>query len=151
MKLAEALIERKRLKELIQTLTDRAENDILVEDGDKPAEDVSFTLDRIEKALNSLIDISYKINTANLENEIDGRPLFWWIQKRDALKLEHASLQRILNASSPSNTFLGRGKNEIKLVPTYSISNLRKKIDHIAKEIRKIDAKIQAMNWQIEI
>ena len=60
MKLAEALIERKRLKELIQTLTDRAENDILVEDGDKPAEDISFTLDRIEKALNSLIDISYR-------------------------------------------------------------------------------------------
>ena len=88
---------------------------------------------------------------SHLMFNVSGIALFWWIQKRDALKLEHASLQRILNASSPSNTFLGRGKNEIKLVPTYSISNLRKKIDHIAKEIRKIDAKIQAMNWQIEI
>ncbi|MCD6317650.1 DIP1984 family protein [Candidatus Aerophobetes bacterium] len=151
MKLAEALIERKRLKDLIQALTERAQNDILVEDGDSPAEDVNTTLDRIEKTVESLISISCKINQANFENEIDGKNLHWWIQKRDALKLEHSLLQRILSAASPRDSFLGRSKNEIKLVPTYSISELRKKIDHIAKKIRKIDAKIQAMNWQVEI
>ena len=151
MKLAEALIERKRLKELISTLAERARNDILVEEGDKPAEDVASTLKRMEEAVEAAVELSCKINQANLENKLEGKPLYWWIQKRDMLKMQHVLLKGVLEATSPRESFLGRSRNEIKLVPTYSISNLRKKLDSIAKEIREIDAKIQAENWKIEI
>ena len=57
--------------------------------------------------------------------------------------------QRILDETSRRDSW--SGKTERKIIPTYPIATLRKEIDRIAKQVREIDAKIQYMNWQIEI
>jgi len=150
MKLAEALTQRKSIKETAEILTRRAQEDILVEKGDMPAEDVASILNQIDTTLESFIELSYKINRANLENKLEDKPLYYWILKRDALILKHALYQRILDETSRRDSW-GGGKSERKIVSTYSIKALRKKIDHIAKQVREIDAKIQYKNWQIEI
>lgn len=150
MKLAEALIERKNLKERIKALADRLCADALVQEGDRPAEDPEELLKEIGSLITQYRDLMVRINKANLTTFLpDGRSLTEAIAERDALGHHYSVLNRLASAAV---AFRERyGKNEIRLVPTVDVAEIRKAADRIGKSLRELDAQIQAVNWTAEI
>jgi methyl-accepting chemotaxis protein len=150
MKLAEALIQRKDLKERIKALADRMCEDALVQEGDRPTEDPVELLKQVNDLIAQHRDLVVRINETNLKTFLpNGRSLTEAIAERDALNHYFDILNRLASASIPAR---GRySRNEIRLIPTVDVAEVRKLADRTGKAIRELDAQIQAVNWTAEI
>lgn len=150
MKLAEALLERKNVKQRIDALAQRLVEDAKVQEGDKPAGDPVETLREIGQLINVYRELIVRINKTNAESVMpDGRTIMEAIAERDALSLKYAILNRLASAAVVSRDRYSR--NEIKFIPTVDVAEIRKMADQAAKEMRELDAKIQAANWTVEL
>ena len=150
MRLAEALIERKNIKDSIDNLRKRLESVAKVQEGDTPAEDPKELLEAIEAKLKELESIIVKINKTNLSASLqDGKTLMEAIARRDILALKRSILESLAREATPSRDRFTR--TEIKFVPTVSVGDIRKEADRTAKEYRELDAQIQAKNWEVEL
>ena len=124
MKLAESLQERADLNRKIEQLRMRIQNNVLVQEGEKPAEDP----DKLMKELEEMTEL---------------------IAKKDVLRVKQSAYRDILYAASQSTQ---RARNtEIKIVPVLKAAQLQKKADELAKEIRLLDNKIQQANWTADL
>jgi len=90
MKLAEALLERKSVKEQIKALKERAIRDACVQEGDQPAErpeDLVAEINRLAARLEALV---IAINRTNMQARLpDGRSIMEAIARRDMLQLRY--------------------------------------------------------------
>ncbi len=152
MKLAEALLERKSIKDQIHSLKERALKDARVQEGDEPSElpenivaDLELHIDRLEKLV---IAINKTNNSASLQ---DGKSLMEAIAQRDMLKMRHQVAKDLAGAASHERDTWRHTRSEVKFKPTIDIAEWRRKADSIAKEYRELDAKIQAANWSTDL
>ena len=76
-------------------------------------------------------------------------PITRMIARKDALTLEVGTLRNVLKVAAEKESRYSR--NEIKYVRTVDTVKLRKKIDSLSAELRKVDLKIQESNWMFDL
>ena len=144
MKLAEALAERADLQKRIEQTKSRLKNNAWVQEGERPAED-PVTLDGELAALcDQLEKLVTRINLTNAQASITGL-----LARRDALSIRTAALRDFLDEASRTPVRAARG--EIKILPTVSVQEYRKKADALSKELRELDMRIQQLNWTTDL
>jgi len=150
MKLAEALVERKSLKDEIQDLRRRLQRVAKVQEGDSPVEDPRALLQTIESKLGELERRIAQINRTNMAARLaDGRTLMEAIAERDMLSLRRSALDGLVEAALPEHNRYSR--TEIRYVATVDVAEMQKQADQVAKRYRELDAQIQALNWETEL
>lgn len=146
MKLAEALILRTDLKKKIESLNDRIQNNIKVQDGEQPSENPYDLIEDLNENLIKQADIIKRINKTNNTTDLeDGVKLSDALTERDMLREKVEYLTAIANEATVK--FDRYSKSEIRFVSVMDVKDLQKKIDLTSKELRELDIKIQGMNW----
>jgi len=150
MKLAEALLQRKELLTKINQLENRMMQDALVQEGDEPAENPIELLEEQQASIEELGVLITRINKTNMTNSIErGITIADAIVKRDMLNLRRNALDRLANHSHITQS--RATKSEIKFVATVDVREIRKECDAVSKQLRELDAEIQAENWNVEL
>lgn len=101
MKLAEALQERADLNRRIEQLRYRLNNNVLVQEGEKPLEDPAALLEELESSFTRLEWLIARINLTNCAVKVEGRSLTELIARRDVLSLAGGSLPPLGGGSQP--------------------------------------------------
>ena len=149
MKLAVALQERADLNIKIEDLKGRLNRNILVQEGEKPAEDPKDLKKELDSCINRLEYLIAAINKTNCETKVDGKSITELLARKDALQVKSSTYRDSVYVGS-SNTDRARS-TEIKIVPVIDVKSWQKEADETAKEIRLIDNKIQETNWTTEL
>lgn len=150
MKLAEALIERADLREKLMKLDSRLENNARVQEGEEPGEAPSELLKELDECIKRYEYLIVHINKTNAQTiGKDGVAIADMIAKRDVLMKKLEILSDFVQSGS---MLLNRStRTEIKMLSTFSVTDMQKKIDKLSAEIRKIDTSIQELNWLTEL
>lgn len=149
MKLAEALSVRKDLQNKINQLEDRLKSIVKIQEGDEPDEVAEDLLSELQNASVQLEDVIYRVNRTNLHAVMDGVPITKLIARKDVLTKEIGILRNVLKVASAQESRYSR--NEIKYVRTIDTAELRKKVDRLSAELRRVDLRIQEANWMFEL
>ncbi len=149
MKLAAALQERADLNKKIADLRSRIEQVILVQEGEKPAEDPAKLITELEACINRLEHLMVAINRTNSQTIVDGQSLTEIIAKRDALQMKIGAYRDFAHEAI-TNTRRARN-SEIKVIPVLKATDLQKKLDAYSKELRETDNLLQEKNWTFDL
>ena len=149
MKLAEALCIRADLQKRSLQLEERIKSVAKIQEGDEPDEMPEDLFAELHSTMVQLQDIVFRINATNMRALCDGIPITQMIARKDALSWEINILRNVLKVASSRESRYSR--NEIKYVKTVDVLELRKKVDRMSAELRKLDLKIQESNWTVEL
>jgi len=149
MKLAEALQERADLNRKIDELRRRLNACVLVQEGEEPVEDPEQLLKEMDESVSRLQALMTMINMTNCRTKVNGKTLTEIIAEKDSLMLK-VSAYRDLAYSASQNTSRARG-TEIRIRAALKPSDLQKKADEIAREIRILDNMLQETNWKTKL
>ena len=149
MKLAEALQERADLNRNIEQLKSRLNNNLLVQEGEKPSEDPEKLKKELDASYKRIAWLIAHINAANCQTQIDGKTLTELIAKRDALSQKIGAYKDTVNSASQT-VYRARG-SEIKILSTIDVAAWQSEIDKMSKELRQLDNKLQGINWQTDL
>lgn len=154
-KLAEALIERKRLMEQYARLCARAEANAKVQEGDTPDEQPAELLTEVAQVLQEIKRLVVQINRTNFQAALPSEPgttLMEAIAERDRLRAQRAMLERLGQAARLD---VGRGfavtRSEIKWRSTVDVADVQKQIDALSQQYRQLDTHIQETNWLVDL
>lgn len=150
MKLAEALLLRGDLQKKLASLKDRINRNVLVQEGDQPAENPSDLIREASSVLLELESLITAIHKANLNHRLpDGRTLTEAMARRDSLIQKHSLLEGAVGATrkDPDRYSV----REIKWVTMIEVNSLQKQIEDTARQIRELNAAIQETNWKISL
>ncbi len=149
MKLAEALAERADVRKRMDQLASRMEINAKVQEGEKPAEDPMALLAEFHDLADRLENLVTRINLTNAVTVSDGETLTSMLSRRDCLTIQVNTMRSFLDAASAT---VSRGlRSEIRILSTVDVQSLRKDADKLAKELRELDVRIQALNWTTEL
>lgn len=149
MKLAEALQERADLNRNIEQLQSRLNNNVLVQEGEEPAEDPQKLKEMLDESIARLAYLIKCINQTNCQTIIDGKSLTELIAQKDALSLKIHAYKDIVYTAAQS---VYRARNtEIKIKQTINVASWQAEIDQMAKSLRLLDNKLQENNWQTDL
>jgi oligoendopeptidase F len=155
MKIAEALTERKALQEKVARLRARLTANARVQEGDEPAERPAALLAEVADAAAALETLIVRINRTNLTATLADEPrltLMEAVARRDMLKLRFAALSELIAAAAPApGRFFAVTRSEIKFRATVDVAELQQQLDALAREIRELDARLQAANWAVDL
>lgn len=149
MKLAEALQERADLNRRIEQLRYRLSNNVLVQEGEKPAEDPAALLEELEGSLARLEWLIARINLTNCAVKVEGRSLTELIARRDVLSLRADAYRRLVEEAS-QNTHRAT-RTEIKILSAVDVPALQRQADDASRELRLLDNTLQATNWTADL
>lgn len=149
MKLAEALQERADADRRIEELRQRIQNNCLVQEGEKPAEDPAELLEELGACLERLEWLMAAINKTNSATVIDGMTLTEMLARRDCLRKRVAVHHDIVNTASQQVRRIAR--SEIKIKSTVNVRDLQKTADALSHELRLLDNRLQEANWLTEL
>jgi hypothetical protein len=150
MKLAEALVLRADIQRRVEQLRERLRVSALVQEGDHPPEDPQTLLAELDDLLGQLAGLIVAINRTNLQATLaDGTTITAGLALRDVLDLRLGALKAL--ADTASQRIDRYGRSEIRRVPTVDVGVLRRDIDQIAQQRRRLDTDIQATNWTTEL
>ncbi len=149
MKLAEALQERADLNKRIEQLRVRLQNNVLVQEGEQPAENPAELLEELDNCVNRLEELMARINKTNCITKDHGTTITELIARKDALEVKIRIYRETANVAS--NTARRAMHSEIKVMSAVEVRKLQKKIDTMSKQLRETDNRIQALNWVTEL
>lgn len=149
MKLAEALNLRADLQKRVAQLRERISNNMMVQEGDKPAEEPSALFAELGDALLQLEDYIVRINKTNQETAWEGRTITEMIAEKDVLTMHLSAMRSALEAARMRNDRYSR--NEIKFVRTVNVAELQQRVDTLSKRLRELDTKLQQANWMTDL
>lgn len=149
MKLAEALQERAGLNRAIEQLRSRFNYNVLVQEGEEPAENPEKLKRELDAALERLAYLIAQINKTNCTTMVDGHTLTELIAKKDVLSLKISTYKDIAYAGS--QTAYRARNTEIKIKAAISVADWQAAIDKMSKELRLLDNKLQESNWKTEL
>ena len=150
MKLAEALLERAELKQKLMMLQTRLINNSKTQEGVEPNESPKDLLKELDESTERLEFLITHINKTNeMTKNTKGATISELIAKRDILTQKYRVLRLLLdNGSAVINRLT---HTEIKILTTFSVTDLQKNVDKISENIRKIDTEIQGLNWTTDL
>ena len=149
MKLAEALQERADLNRRIEQLRCRLGNNVLVQEGEKPAEDPASLLKELEECYSRLEWLIARINLTNCTVRAKGETLTELIARRDILTLRAEAYRRLVEEAS-QNTHRAT-RTEIKILSTVDVPALQQQADEASRDLRLLDNTLQATNWTTDL
>ena len=149
MKLAEALQERADLNRKIDDLKRRIGRNILVQEGEAPAEDPNALLSELDASIDRLASLMTAINRTNGRTRVNGMTLTELIARKDALNIRIAAYRDAVYTAS-ENTNRARG-TEIRVKSLLSAAELQKQADALSAELRRLDNLLQETNWKTEL
>src|ERR1044072_9478484 len=150
MKLAEALILRADCKKRLEQLKARAVRNAKVQEGDRPAEEPEALVAEVERVARELADLVKRVNRTNSATAFDvGQSLSDALAERDVVALRHRLYRELAEAASISQDRYSR--SEVKYVSAVSVADAQKRADDLAHEFRSLDARIQELNWLVEL
>lgn len=149
MKLAEALQERADLNRRIEQLRYRLNNNVLVQEGEKPLEDPAALLEELESSFTRLEWLIARINLTNCVVKVEGRSLTELIARRDVLSLRADAYRRLVEEAS-QNTHRAT-RTEIKILSAVDVPALQRQADDASRELRLLDNTLQATNWTADL
>lgn len=149
MKLAEALQERADLNRAVEQLKSRLNNNVLVQHGEKTVENPERLKQELDRAIDRLTYLIAHINKTNCETKVDGQTLTELIAAKDTLSLKIHVYKDIVYTGSQT-AYRARG-TEIKIKPAISVSEWQGEIDTMARNLRLLDNKLQAANWNTDL
>jgi len=149
MKLAEALLERADLQKRIEQMKTRLQNNAWIQQGDAPAEDPEALIRELTGMTEQLEGLMTRINLTNAATQDGGETITALLARRDCLQEYTETLRTFLNrvSDTPSRARM----SEIKILPTVSVRDYRKKVDDLSKQLRELDTRIQSLNWTTEL
>lgn len=149
MKLAEALNLRADIARRINQLSGRLQNNALVQEGEKPAENPDELLKELDELVIQQEELISRINLTNAKTSSEGKTLTEMIAHKDSLRTKIHVMRGFLDSAS---MMVSRGlRSEIKILSTVNVSALRKQVDLLEKDFRETDVKIQTLNWNTEL
>ena len=149
MKLAEALQERADLNRRIEQLRYRLNNNVLVQEGEKPLEDPAALLEELESSFTRLEWLIARINLTNCAVKVEGRSLTELIARRDVLSLRADAYRRLVEEAS-QNTHRAT-RTEIKILSAVDVPAQQRQADDASRELRLLDNTLQATNWTADL
>ena len=149
LKLAEALQERADLNRRIEQLRYRLNNNVLVQEGEKPLEDPAALLEELESSFTRLEWLIARINLTNCAVKVEGRSLTELIARRDVLSLRAEAYRRLVEEAS-QNTHRAT-RTEIKILSAVDVPALQRQADDASRELRLLDNTLQATNWTADL
>ena len=149
MKLAEALQERADLNRRIEQLRYRLNNNVLVQEGEKPLEDPAALLEELESSFTRLEWLIARINLTNCAVKVDGHTLTELIARRDILSQRAEAYRRLVEEAS-QNTHRAT-RTEIKILSAVDVPALQRQADDASRELRLLDNTLQATNWTSDL
>lgn len=149
MKLAEALQERADLNRRIEQLRYRLNNNVLVQEGEKPLEDPAALLEELESSFTRLEWLIARINLTNCAIKVEGRSLTELIARRDVLSLRAEAYRRLVEEAS-QNTHRAT-RTEIKILSAVDVPALQRQADDASRELRLLDNTLQTTNWTADL
>ncbi len=149
IKLAEALQERADLNRRIEQLRYRLNNNVLVQEGEKPLEDPAALLEELESSFTRLEWLIARINLTNCAVKVEGRSLTELIARRDVLSLRAEAYRRLVEEAS-QNTHRAT-RTEIKILSAVDVPALQRQADDASRELRLLDNTLQATNWTADL
>ena len=149
MKLAEALQERADLNRKIEQLKARLNNNVLVQEGETPAEEPEQLKQELDAAIARLSYLITRINLTNCTTKVDGKTLTELIAQKDALALKIHLYKDIVYTAS--QTAYRARNTEIKVKSAISVAEWQAEIDKMAKKLRLLDNGLQENNWTTEL
>ncbi|MGX7030306.1 DIP1984 family protein [Vagococcus zengguangii] len=149
MKLAEALIEKKALEDKQYELIERFRQSVKIQEGENSFEDCTALLEELENVHQMANELLKKITKTNQLVKIGDKTLVECLIDRKTLATERDSLQKLYHYMTEKDYRISRA--EIKTILTMNPVELNKKINHLAKELRMLDAKIQEKNWTVDL
>jgi len=152
MKLAEVLAQRKDLTTKIADLERRAKSGATVQEGQTPVEDPVELAAQAEARALELMALVKRVNAVNvrqLEGEPDGTNLASLIVERDHLRKIAAFYQSFAEAGTTNTNRYSR--SEIATVSMIPVGVYIAKAEARSDQARKLDLKIQKLDWQVDI
>ena len=149
MKLAEALQERADLNRRISELENRLLSNALVQEGEAPAEDPVELLKQLDTASARLEYLMARINATNCATLSEGETLTDLLARKDAMKLRLSAYRNLVHAAS--QTARRATRSEIKIYSTVNVRDLQQTADHMARELRLLDNRLQQANWTADL
>lgn len=136
---------QKKLSELINRICINART----QEGDDTAENPNALMEEMEKLNVKLCDLIQKINNTNSSVPFEDGTLSDAIAKRDSLMRRINACEKIYTTATekPNRYTL----HEVRYVNNINIPKLRKMMDNLSAEYRKLDTKIQEANWNTEL
>jgi hypothetical protein len=153
VKLAEALVQRKALKDKMERLRQRLRDNARVQESDQPSEDPVALLRETDTVLAELEALMVRINRTNLATAMpDGQgTLMEAIAHRDMLNLKRSILGALVEAAGVPRERWAVTRSEIRFRSTVDVAQMQKEIDALAKAHRELDTQVQAVNWLVEL
>lgn len=150
MKLAEALLKRAELKEDCSRLRQRILNNALVQEGEEPAENPEKLLPVYDSTMQQLDALVQKINHTNAATDFgDGGTIADALARRSSLLEQQRAYQEVYDKLQiQPNRY---SATEIRFVRCLDPASVQKTINSICKEYRELDARLQALNWTVDL
>lgn len=150
MRLGEALARRAELQSRLSELRERLAASTLVQEGDSPPEDPQELIAELDEAADELERLIASINRTNTTTELEpGTTLTDALARRDVLGVRHAVLKAAADSTATKQARYSR--SEIRMVRTFDVAELRRRVDDLAHERRALDTGIQAANWTVDL
>jgi hypothetical protein len=150
MKLAEALIERANRQRRLEELKARIVRNAKVQEGDKPAEEPLVLLEEYDRVAGELLTYIRRINATNAGAAYgEGMTLTDAIAERDVLRMRQKIYNDLASAATPTVDRYSR--SEVRYTRTVDVAAIQKQADALARQARELDARLQAMNWTLEL
>jgi hypothetical protein len=149
MKLAEALILRADMQKKLSDLIARICVNAKIQEGDTASEDPNALLEEMEKLDADLCVLIRKINNTNNTMPFEDGTLCDAIAKKDSMMRRIKAYQEIYGiATERANRYT---RSEVRYVNNINITKLRKIMDDLSAEYRKLDTRIQEANWKTDL
>lgn len=150
MLLAEALAERAEAQRRYEQLLQRLLRVVRIQEGDQAPEDPTELITEANKILDRLDELIRRINKTNTETKFDEKySLTDAIAFRDmALKRRKLYSDLATKASTSQDRYT---RSEVKYVSTVNVREMQKRVDQLAGDYRKLDTRIQKLNWEVEL
>jgi hypothetical protein len=154
MTLAEALVERKGLKERLDNLKGRLAVNARVQEGDAPTEAPAALMEQVDAAIADLERLIVAINRTNLAARLpgdEGWSLMEAIARRDMLALRQTIIQGTIGAARITRDQWAMTHSEVRSVVVVDVAALQKQLDALANQRRQLDMRLQAANWSTRL
>lgn len=150
MKLSEALIERAELKREIAQLRSRIGSNVLVQEGDAPAENPTELMQAYDAAMTRMRTLVQRINNTNSQTPFDATmTIAEAIALRDDLGARIQAYRGFYDAATIRQERYSA--KEVKFVRCVDAKALQAKVDTLAKQYRLLDTALQGINWTVEL
>lgn len=146
--LGEALNNRSDLQKRIAQLGERLRANVLVQEGDEPAESPQELLTDLHRACNELESLIARINQTNAATKLpSGGTVTEVLARRDVLALRISAIRSAIKEATDRGMFGRYSRSEIRLVRQIEVASLQDQADALAKARRELETELQQHNW----